>query len=192
MANEEETIQTKFHAFLQQKNSKGNATMQEAQKLVNLYRLLNCLGPNFVDEYNTMLLSASDEVLMTLNALVGGQEVRQYFNFLSQDKRKEETQDGSDKTSQNVGWLPSPAEEGSVPNGNYVSTEDWNAYVKAEREKITELITKLREEQNETLRLLTDQLTASLHVKSSPSQNTVGSAPLEYSEIIEDKDKERS
>ena len=108
MASEEEIIQTKFHAFLQQRNSKGNATMQEAQKLVNLYRLLSFLGENFVDEYNAMLLNVSDEVLMTLNAIVGGQEVRQYFDFLTQDKRKEEMSDESETLSQNKGWLPSP------------------------------------------------------------------------------------
>ena len=191
MTNEEETIQTKFQAFLQQKNGKGNAVMQEAQKLVNLYRLLNCLGANFVDKYNAMLLDTSDEVLMTLNAIVGGREVREYFDFLNQDKHQEDSSENEDAVPQNSGWLPSPAEEGSVQgNENYVSAEDWNAFVKTEREKITELITKLREEQNETLKLLTDQLTTSLEVKSNSEQNVVKNSPSEYSEIIEDKHKE--
>ena len=161
MTNEEETIQTKFHAFLKQKNGKGNVVMQEAQKLVNLYRLLNSLGENFVDEYNAMLLNTSDEVLMTLNAIVGGREVREYFDFLSQDKRKEDSPESAETIPQNSGWLPSPSDESTPASGNYVSTEDWNTFVKTEREKITELISKLREEQNETLKLLTDQLTTS-------------------------------
>ena len=191
---EEGIVQTKFHAFLQQRKNKANFAMQEGQKLVNLYRTLNVFGTGFVDEYNTMLLNAPDEVLMTLNAIVGGKEVRQYVDFLRMEMRKEMPAEEASSSNQNAGWLPSPEDEAAQNhgNGNYISGEEWNSFVKAEEEKIKELIGTLREEQNDTLKKLADQWASSLEAKSSFMQNK-GAAPTatQYSEIIEDQHKER-
>ena len=103
MVDEETAVQTKFHSFLKQRNNKTNEAMQEAQRLVNLYRVLNDFGADFVDQYNVMLKSASDEVQMALKALVGGQEVRQYLEFLQLEDDKDKGTNDTVNPSQQTG-----------------------------------------------------------------------------------------
>lgn len=190
MAKTESTISSKFHAFLKQRDSKTNASMQEAQRLVNLYRVLSVFGADFVDQYNTMLLNATDDVQMALNALIGGQEVRQYLEFLHQEQNENNEDDSSDKTGTQMGWLPPPEEE-ELPTGNKGTTNsDLASFMKAEEEKFAKMIAALREEQETAMKHLSDQLSTTLQAqttKKAPSEGT----SLAYSEIIEEGHKEK-
>ena len=190
MANTESTISSKFHAFLKKRDSKTNASIQEAQRLINLYRILNVFGPDFVDQYNNMLLNASDEVQMALNALIAGQEVRQYLEFLRQDQTGGDGEVSSDKGVPQTGWLPSPEEELPAKSEKGESNPEWTAFMKAEEEKISKMIATLKEEQELAMKHLSDQLSSTLKTRSSQTVSTSG-VPEDYSEIIEEKHKEK-
>ncbi len=190
MVDKETVVQTKFHSFLKQRNSKTNVAMQEAQRLVNLYRVLNDFGSDFVDEYNVMLKNSSDEVQMALKALVGGQEVRQYLEFLQSEDDKEKVKQDSSNSSQ-TGWLPSPdmdQNEVSVVEGKGVSSATWEAFVKQQDEKFSQMVSELKMEQTEALTRLMNQLSSSLQAqKQTPAAPVPKPVQSEYSEIIEDK-----
>ena len=189
MADKETAVQTKFHSFLKQRNSKTNVAMQEAQRLVNLYRVLNDFGSDFVDEYNVMLKNSSDEVQMALKALVGGQEVRQYLEFLESEENKEQNDNDSINPSQQVGWLPSPETEVVKSNASGgVSADAWQAFVKQQDEKLAQIASELRAEQTEALTRMMNQLSSSLQAQK-PATSVPPPKPVqsEYSEIIEDK-----
>jgi len=192
MTKTENAITSKFHAFLKKRNSKTNVAMQEAQRLVNLYRVLGTFGSDFVDEYNVMLLNSSDEVQMALNALVSGQEVRQYLEFLQQEENGGDDAEKKEKVLQ-TGWLPTPEEEMAqaqpVAAERGVSNAEWVAFMKEEEEKIAKVISSLREEQEMVLKNLSDQLTSTLQIR--PGGSPKAQAPEDYSEIIEEKGKEK-
>ena len=190
---QETTVQTKFHSFLKQRNSKTNAAMLEAQRLINLYRVLGVFSPDFVDEYNAMLMNCSDEVQTALTALIGGPEVRQYLEFLKTEEHKDDEQKSDAQTSQQTGWLPSPDQEigrdASVPGD--VSESKWRELVKEQEAKMTQMIEDLRKEQNENLTRLMNQLSASLQAQRQAAPSAAPKAPpARYSEIIEEKNKE--
>ena len=186
MANTENTLSSKFHAFLKQRNSKTNDSIQGAQRLVNLYRVLGAFGSDFVDQYNEMLLNSSDDVQMSLNALVGGQEVRQYLDFLRQEQHIHDNEETPDKKSMQTGWLPSPEEEQSSQTPASSSNKEWMSMMKAEEEKLNKMIASLREEQELALKRLSAQLSSTLQVRTD---KTPPPKPSEtnYSEIIEEK-----
>lgn len=190
MTKTENTITSKFHAFLKQRNNKTNAAMQEAQRLINLYRVLGAFGPDFVDEYNKMLMQSSDEVQMALNALVAGQEVRQYLEFLQQEEKGQKGDESVDKKAVQTGWLPLPEDEQpQTGEAKSISNADWAAFMKAEEEKIAKIISSLREEQETALKNLSDQLTSTLQIR--PGSISKEEEPENYSEIIEEKSKEK-
>ena len=188
--DQETEVQTKFHSFLKQRNSKTNVAMQEAQRLVNLYRVLNAFSPDFVDEYNVMLKNASNEVQTALTALVGGPEVRQYLEFLKEEEQKQDEEANTASVSKQVGWLPSPTED-DVENSDEQrssSSAMWKHIVEEQDAKMTQMINNLRQEQNEALTRLMNQLMSSFQAQKqsvqSPAQKV---SQAQYSEIIEEK-----
>ena len=195
MVDKETDVQTKLHSFLKQRNNKTSVAMQEAQRLVNLYRVLNEFGPDFVTQYNQMLLASSDEVQMSMKALVGGHEVRQYLEFLQSEGQKTE-EDETVAAPQQVGWLPSPEEDEKINDKDgldHPSGWDWDRFKQEQSEKMAQMMDELRREQNEALTRLMNQLSSSLQVQKRSSES-VPSPKLqtEYSEIIEEKDNDRS
>lgn len=206
MAQTENPSMTKFHAFLKQKDNKTNVAMQEAQKLINLYRALGVFGSEFIDQYNVMLLNSSDEVQMALNALVSGQEVRQYLEFLQQEENGGRTDKGADKNTVQTGWLPSPEDEAqqsemvAAGGGAGPSKAELTSYMKSQEEKIAKVITSLneekekqeeankafREKQEMLLKNLADQFIGSVQVRSG-TEHSKTEVPEGYSEIIEEK-----
>ena len=188
MTKTETVIPTKFHDFLKQRSHRTNVSMQMAQRLINLYRVLGSFGADFVTQYNTMLLNSSDDVQMALNALVSGQEVRQYLEFL---RKEEKTQD--DETSETpkaqVGWLPSPSAEQMGTSS--VAQADLAAFMKAEEEKFAQMIAALRAEQEAAIKHLSDQLTTTLQMRPSNNISTSKEGETSYSEIIEEKGREK-
>ncbi|MBQ4472325.1 MAG: hypothetical protein II942_03695 [Alphaproteobacteria bacterium] len=181
MTDEQKQIQDQFHSFLAQRNSKTNVTLQEAQKLINLYRVLNVFGPDFMEEYNAKLLNISDEVNAALSALVGGLEVRQYIEFL---KAQNHVVESDEESGSKRGYLPDPTADiggsagGSVPTGDFVSRADFEAFVNNQNEKLKALMDQLKAEQSAVLSRLT---TGSQKTTTSPASST------EYSEIIEER-----
>lgn len=194
MIDKQAEVQNQFHSFLKQKNAKTNVAMQEAQRLVNLYRVLNELGGDFVDTYNIMLQNASSEAKSSLNALVGGQEVRQYLEFLMEKNHiKEDQEEGK---TQQIGWLPSPEQERNSPqnqNGYAVSPEQWEQFVAQQEQKWAQMVADLKEEHKQELNRLMNQLSVALQTKQTPAQAYTPPPPAgqqlepSYSEIIEEK-----
>lgn len=198
MAQTENISMNKFHAFLKQKDNKTNVAMQEAQRLINLYRVLSVFGADFMDKYNAMLLSTTDEVQMALNALVSGQEVRQYLEFLQQEENGGGSDKGADKNVVQTGWLPSPEDEAQQQSSGGVaaSNAELVAYVEEkiakviaslneEKEKQEEANKIFREKQEMLLKNLVDQVgLVQMRPTTEPSKSEV---PKGYSEIIEEK-----
>ena len=100
-----------LYAFLNRKKTRDNQAAMTAQRLVNLFRQLSSFSPEFVAQYNQMLLGANDEIQMMLQDIVGGPTVRQYLTYLKQAYGQAvNEQEGSEKTSVssvNTGYLPS-------------------------------------------------------------------------------------
>ena len=192
MSDEEKTGLGQFHAFLQRRSNKTNVALQEAQKLVNLYRVLNEFGPNFVDQYNSMLLNSSDEVQMALKGLVAGEEVRQYLDYIKEKVEKPESSNGKLAGSmQPTGYLPSPEDEvvanvGTGSDGAFISRPEWQEFLQKQEEQWKTLVTELKEEQQRTLTQLADQL--SVVQKAKPVAQSISQADS-YSEIIEETPK---
>ena len=184
MTDEQKQIQDQFHSFLAQRNSKTNVTLQEAQKLINLYRVLNVFGTDFMEEYNAKLLTVSDEVNAALSALVGGLEVRQYIEFL---KAQNHMVDADEEQGSKRGYLPDPTADigggsgGAVPSGDFVSRADFEAFVNNQNEKLKALMDQLKAEQSAVLSRLATKGTAPQ--KANPSSTSSN----EYSEIIEER-----
>ena len=106
-----------LNAFVHRKKTHDNTTAIAAQRLVNLFRQLSVFKPEFVAEYNRMLLNASDEVRMMMKDIVGGPTVRQYLDFLqaktehiSEDEESEYS-DMKSELNNNTGYLPDPDED---------------------------------------------------------------------------------
>ena len=106
-----------LNAFVHRKKTHDNTTAIAAQRLVNLFRQLSVFKPEFVAEYNRMLLNASDEVRMMMKDIVGGPTVRQYLDFLqaktehiSEDEESEYS-DMKSELNNNTGYLPDPEED---------------------------------------------------------------------------------
>ena len=106
-----------LNAFVHRKKTRDNTTAITAQRLVNLFRQLSVFKPEFVAEYNRMLLSASDEVRMMMKDIVGGPTVRQYLDFLQAKSEQVSDEDESEhaemksELSINTGYLPDPEED---------------------------------------------------------------------------------
>lgn len=126
---------------------------------------------------------------MALKALVAGQEVRQYLEFLQSEESKEQSKNDSANPSQQTGWLPSPDSEVTESNvAGGVSADAWQAFVKQQDEKLAQIASELKAEQTEALTRLMNQLSSTLQAqKPAPSTPPPRPVQSEYSEIIEDK-----
>jgi len=190
MTKTDAVISTKFHDFLQQRNHRTNVAMQTAQRLINLYRVLGSFGADFVEQYNTMLLNSTDEVQMALNGLVSGQEVRQYLEFLQREAHIQTQDETSENVAPQTGWLPNPADEQT--SGAGASSANLTEFMKNEEEKIAQMITSLRQEQELAIKHLSDQLAGTLQSRSNEHKSAQREDMTSYSEIIEERGKDKS
>ena len=93
--------------FLKQKKEQRSQTDLTAQQLINIYRQLNVLGGGATQKYNQQLIrEVNPDVLSALHSIPGGDEVREYYTFLTRTQL-EETPSFEDSTN---GLLPSPEE----------------------------------------------------------------------------------
>ena len=106
-----------LNAFVNRKVTLDNTSALNAQRLVNQFRQISAFKPEFVAEYNKLLLAASDEELMMMKDIVGGPTVRQYLEFLrktlneSVDENTNGEQQANSVITGNDGYLPSPDDE---------------------------------------------------------------------------------
>lgn len=160
--------------FQKQKVSQESETLQAAQRLVNQFRSLRFLRESFVEEYNAQLLASSPDVRRFLTSLMGGNEVRNYLEFLEkQTPQQNENGEDSNQTKKAAdGYLPPPdndlGAQNNVSGGATVSL--------AEFEQMKEQQKILMEQTQQLLKKLNQQ------GASSSGSSTVG----RYSEIIED------
>lgn len=154
--------------FKEKKVAKGNSDVQEARRLVNLYRSLHCFGDDFVEQYNQMLLSASPRVQRLLGTFMGGDEVAEYAEFLKQTSRLNDSEKQSEENVSNAiqgGYLPTP-------------TQDLSKQPEASQE-----IEQLKMQQKALLDQV-QQLMQNIKSKSPMVKSSTGAE--EYSEIIEE------
>jgi len=106
-----------LNAFVNRKVTLDNTSALNAQRLVNQFRQISAFKPEFVAEYNKLLLAASDEELMMMKDIVGGPTVRQYLEFLrktlneSVDENTNGEQQANSVITGNDGYLPAPDDE---------------------------------------------------------------------------------
>ena len=106
-----------LNAFVNRKVTLDNTSALNAQRLVNQFRQISAFKPEFVAEYNKLLLAASDEELMMMKDIVGGPTVRQYLEFLRKTLNESVDENANTEhqsTSTNIGndgYLPSPDDE---------------------------------------------------------------------------------
>ena len=181
-----EVTQSLLERFKAKKAEKDSNALQEARRLVNLYRALPCFGPDFVDKYNQMLLASKPGVRRLLGTFMGGKEVEEYLEFLDQNAHlsTSEKDEGEEETvvTQNKGYLPTPDEDlGTSKTGNIsVSETQWRE-MQAEKEALAKQTQDLL---NALKKLEGKQM-------SSPQGQEVGtfgkpSSFDHYSEIVED------
>jgi len=93
--------------FLKQKKEQRSQTDLMAQQLINIYRQLNVLGGEATQKYNQQLIrEASPDVLSALHSIPGGDEVREYYTFLT----RTQIEDVSSFDDGTNGLLPAPEE----------------------------------------------------------------------------------
>ena len=188
----------KLKSFLENKNTKANTAMQQAQKFVNLYRALDDFGEDYVNTFNSELLDISENAELMLNALIGGSEVRQYLDYLrhTHTSGDETEQDDTSAAMPKQGYLPGPEQdfgEDTNENVNYVTTVDFEKFKTSQAELMRQLSEQLLTHQAQALAQAIKQLYSNAesaqHIKSraTGSPYTERYTSSDYSEIIEDK-----
>ena len=113
----ETQTQSLRNTFIEEQKIHTDTVLEEAQRLVNLYRHADSFGQDFAEQLDQMILSASSEVQTALSDILGGKVVRQYCSYL---KERTTPQNASDQnTEQNPipqqGYLPNPEESPTIP-----------------------------------------------------------------------------
>ena len=191
-----ETSQSLKSIFKQEQQNRGNDIIDEAQRLVNLYRHAESFGEEFMAKLDDMLLAASPEVQTALSDILGGQVVRQYCLFLKDrkmPKEEEQVEENAKDVSKQEGYLPKPTAAAPMVAGE--SGIDAAAlevifqnFLKAHQEELTELL----KAQSETMSTLLKRFDQNTHeVASHQTDRLINALQQEtgkqkkYSDIIE-------
>lgn len=179
-----------LESFKNRQSEKNTLASREALRLVNLYRSLSYFNPEFVEKYNQMLLGSSPAVRRLLHTFMGGEEVKDYLDFLQQNSHLSDTTPDQKQTSGNqmmTGYLPQPDSDIGLTRNNEgsfsVSEAEWE---------------KLKQEQRvlqERLQLLLKEVENTKQKGSGFSQRPVSYTPSSnknYSEIIEEGAEDKS
>ncbi|MGN0919964.1 MAG: hypothetical protein ACI4OR_04340 [Alphaproteobacteria bacterium] len=174
-----EASQLLLQHFKEKKAEKDSTSLQEARRLVNLYRSLPFLGEDFISRYNQMLLQVKPGVKRLLGTFMGGKEVEDYLEFLEENAHLSKTESEQQDTvnvSQTKGYLPTPDNDLEIKKVNgmiTISEAEWQE-MKIQKEALVQQIKTL------------------LHTFESLGQTAPPKAPEKktafenYSEIIED------
>ena len=181
-----EATQLLLQRFKAKKTEKDSTSLQEARRLVNVYRSLSCFGDAFIDKYNDMLLHVEPNVRRLFGTFMGGKEVEDYLEFLEENAHLSVSEKGQNKTvgvSQTKGYLPNPDSDDTATlkkDGTIAITEqEWkemkaqNAALAKKTQDLLNIVTKLEEKNGSQVSVGRASMT-----KSSPFER--------YSEILED------
>lgn len=115
--------------FQKQKVSQESEVLLTAQRFINQYRALKLYKPAFLDKFNADLLSCSADVRRFFSSLMGGEEVRNYLEFLEKQIPASNTEKGQENSEiVQEGYLPSPEEDikgNAAENIMSISKEEW-------------------------------------------------------------------
>ena len=107
-----ESSQVLLQHFKARKSEKDRQAIQEARRVVNLYRSLSCFGEDFIPIYNQMLLAVKPNVKRLLRNFMGGEEVEDYLEFLQENahlsKAEVEQKNADNPVQMKKGYLPDP------------------------------------------------------------------------------------
>lgn len=88
--------------FIRRKKDARSEVDSTAQQLTNIYRQLSVLGEEAGEQFNKQLLQkATPEVLASLKTIPGGEEVRDYYNFLT-NAESDESSSSFGKSSEDI------------------------------------------------------------------------------------------
>ena len=191
-------------AFIKKKAERSDKIMEEAQRLVNLYRHSKSFPADFHAELDLKLLHSSPEVQASLSRIVGGTEVRNYLEFLKESNttftvsNTEENEEGEKQISIN-GYLPEPSEDlpvfsadGSTnitePSGNLnletiikglteTRQAELENLLKVQTETLVQLLEKIDQKRQEVAGQQTERLINAIHQEATEQKK--------YSDIIE-------
>ena len=175
-----------LESFKNRQSEKNTFASQEALRLVNLYRSLSFFNPEFVEKYNQMLLASSPDVRRLLHTFMGGEEVKDYLEFLQQNARLSDVTSEQKQNPENQvpGYLPQPGSDVSSEEKNdgkfFISQNEWEK-LKQEHRVLEERLQQLLKG-GEGTRNRSDLSQQSVVQKTSYTS----SADKNYSEIIEE------
>ena len=138
--------QTKSYrsAFIEEQKTHVDTVLEEAQRLVNLYRHADSFGEDFKVQLDQMLLSAPMEVQTALSDILGGQVVRQYCAYLKERVAPEQPANQKSDEKKSViqqGYLPSPEEANATIGGNAGNVEGMlKEFFEAHQQALKELL----------------------------------------------------
>ena len=165
--------------FQKQKVSHESEVLQEAQRLINQFRSLRLFKESFVQEYNNQLLACSADVRRFLPSLMGGNEVRSYLEFLEKQQPHK-----ADKTEELDGSKIAPDGYLPEPDSDLTTSDTFSQPGSISRDEFQQM-----QAQQKALMEQTQQLLKKVSQLSGASAG--GNTVENYSEIIEDKGKER-
>ena len=128
--------------FIEEQKIHTDTVIEEAQRLVNLYRHADSFGKDFMVRLDQMLLSAPAEVQTALSDILGGQIVRRYCTYL-----KERTMPKNDPNPEEKqplpqqGYLPDPNETSPSAQGTASDIESLlKSFLTAHKQELNDLL----------------------------------------------------
>ncbi len=185
-----------LNAFVHRKKTRENNIALDAQRLVNLFRQLSVFKPEFVSEYNQLLLNSSDDVRVMMKDIVGGPTVRQYFDYLqtrlgyADDADENSTNETHQQLNANTGYLPNPDDDTPVYfNQNDKSGE--SIIEISHSNALAETLQIFQENNRKQLETLTEALTALKNQLGQPSSKNVRTNELSVNDLIQFQAKQQ-
>lgn len=142
---ETETQTQSFRSdFIKEQKIHTDTVIEEAQRLVNLYRHADSFGKDFMVRLDKMLLSAPAEVQTALSDILGGKIVRQYCAYLKERTTPKNTSDQNAENAQPLpqqGYLPDPEEQASSSQETGPDIEAlFKNFLAAHKQELNELL----------------------------------------------------
>jgi len=168
----EKTTQSFRNAFIEEQKIHTDTVIEEAQRLVNLYRHADSFGKDFAARLDQMLLAAPAEVQTALSDILGGKIVRQYCTYLKERAMPQPTPAPDSETAQPIpqqGYLPTPDEDSpsAQPTGDIESLfksflaahkQELNDLLKAQSDNLTTILGRFNQNAHEVAAHQTDRL----------------------------------
>lgn len=178
-------------AFVEDQTKRTDRVLDEAQRLVNLYRHADAFGADFAPKLDQMLLSLSPEVLSALSNILGGEVVRRYYTYLKDKTSSGHEQPAPDETIiPQQGYLPDPTQNEVVSTSGADAT-DINRLLKefltAHQQELNEVL-KAQSTNLETILKRIDQTVANPKYPTNYPMHTIEQGtkrPKEYADVIE-------